>query len=302
MRGSSTSTAILLWVLAALLNVGCTMPKHTVGLHDLMQQQGHDSETKYTYRCTRGAHRGSSEEHKENTLAALLAADRDRSYAFIEFDVQYSKDHKAIVFHDNRMLRTFGSLRKIEDSTFAELLTVTEGDIAEYADVMRRLKKKLNIEIKSQGDLGHDKKLVDEVMSVVTARGRQEDVLISSISGDVVKYVKEEYPDIPTGQIFWLKSSTYLHIDGLTRKLYEDIQETKADYLMMHIANLRNIDDLLKFKPEGKTIVFWDFDDQMYVVHKDMSDRIWGQSGIRNFFQLTRYKAASFCRWLNPWD
>ena len=63
---------------------------------------------------------------------------------------------------------------------------------------------------------------------------------------------------------------------------------------MLHVANLHNIDDLLKFKPRGKTIVFWDFDDKMYIVHKDISDRLWGNSGLRTLFQFLRFKFASF--------
>jgi hypothetical protein len=124
--------------------------------------------------------------------------------------------------------------------------------------------------------------------------------MISSISSDVIKYVNRNYPNIPTGQGFWLTSSTYLHFDGLTKKLYEDISATEADYLMLHVANLRNIDDLLRFKPKGKTIVFWDFDDTIYIVHKDISDRLWGDSGIRTFCQFVRYKLVSAFQRFNP--
>ena len=100
--------------------------------------------------------------------------------------------------------------------------------------------------------------------------------------------------------MLWLTSSTYLPFDGLTKKLYEDISTTQADYLMLYVANLRNIDDLLKFKPKGKTIMFWDFDDTMYIVHKDLSDRLWGDSGIRTFFQFVRYKIVSAFQRSNP--
>ena len=131
---------------------------------------------------------------------------------------------------------------------------------------------------------------MDEIIADIQTRKRENDVLISSTSSDVIKYVNQKYPDIPTGQVFWLTSSTYLHFDGLTKKLYEDINDTRADYLMMHVANLRNIDDLLKFKPKGKTIVFWDFGDTIYIVHKDLSDRLWGDSGIKTFLQFVRYK------------
>ncbi len=117
--------------------------------------------------------------------------------------------------------------------------------------------------------------------------------MISSISGDVIKYVNRYYPEIPTGQVFWLTSSTYLPFDGLTKELYEEINATQADYLMLHGANLFNIDDLLEFKPWGKTVVFWDFGDTMYIVHKDLSDRLWGDSGIRTLYNLLRYKFVS---------
>jgi len=272
---------------------GCAMPPYATSLDKILKRQGMNNRIQYHYRCTAGAHRGASEEHRENTLAALKAADQNNKYAFIEFDVQYSKDRRIVVYHDKRMLRLYGSLRAIGDSTFAELSEITYGEIAAYDEVISQLRKKLNIEIKSQGDDREDERLVDEIIADIRSRKRESDVLISSISGNVIHYVNRNYPDIPTGQVFWLTSSTYLHFDSLTKKLYEEIDANQADYLMLHIANLRNIDDLLKFKPRGKTIVFWDFEDTIYIVHKDLSDRLWGDSFVKTFFQFVRYKLVS---------
>jgi len=42
--------------------------------------------------------------------------------------------------------------------------------------------------------------------------------------------------------------------------------ESGADYLMLHGINLRNYESLMRLKPADKTLVFWMFDDQMYVV------------------------------------
>ena len=279
---------------------GCDMPPYVTSLDEILKQEGLNHRIRYGYRCTAGAHRGASEEYRENTMAALKAADQNSKYAFIEFDVQYSKDRKIVVYHDKRMLRLYGNLRAIGNTTFAELSKITRGEIAAYDEVIGILRKKLNIEIKSQGDNQEDERLVDEIMADIQTRKRDKDVLISSISSDVIKYVNRNYPHIPTGQVFWLTSSTYLHFDGLTKKLYEDISETQADYLMLHVANLRNIDDLLKFKPKGKTIVFWDFDDTMYIVHKDISDRLWGDSAIRTFYQFVRFKLVSVFQRRNP--
>jgi glycerophosphoryl diester phosphodiesterase len=284
------------FILLAAMASGCSMPPYIASLDDILEQEGMSRRVRYGYRCTAGAHRGASEEHRENTTAALKAADKNNKYAFIEFDVQYSKDGRIVVYHDKRLLRLYGSLSAIAKKTFAELSEMTSGEIAAYDEVIGILGKKLNIEIKSQGDNREDERLVDEIISDIHKRKRDNDVLISSISGDVIRYVNRNYPEIATGQVFWLTSSTYLHFDVLTKKLYEDISATQADYLMLHVANLRNIDDLLKFKPRGKTIVFWDFDDTMYIVHKDLSDRLWGDSSIRTFWQLVRYKFVSVFR------
>ena len=295
-RVSPVSALILL----AAMVTGCTMPPYVTSLDEILEQEGINNRVRYGYRCTAGAHRGASEEHRENTLAALKAADKNSKYAFIEFDVQYSKDRRIVVYHDKRMLRLYGNIRAIGNTTFAELSEITRGEIAAYDEVIAILRKKLNIEIKSQGDNQEDERLVDEIIADIQTRKRDNDILISSISSDVIKYVNRNYPNIATGQVFWLTSSTYLHFDGLTKKLYEDISATQADYLMLHVANLRNIDDLLKFKPKGKTIVFWDFDDTIYIVHKDISDRLWGDSAIRTFCQFVQYKLGSPFQRRNP--
>jgi glycerophosphoryl diester phosphodiesterase len=285
-------TLALAAILSALPSAGCALPAHTKRLDTLLAQEAVYPGVHYGYRCTAGAHRGASVEYRENTVAALKAADADAKYAFIEFDVQYARDRRIVVYHDLRMLRLFGNLKTIGDTDFAELVEITRGEIAAYDEVIGSLEKKINIEIKSRGDLGEDARLVDEIIADIRGLKRLNDLLISSISGDVIRYVKRNYPEIPTGQIFWLKSSTYLPFDGLTQKLYAEVAATGADYLMLHIANLHNIDGLLKYKPKGKTIVFWDFDDTMYIVHKDLSDRLWGDSGIKTFFQLLRYKLS----------
>jgi glycerophosphoryl diester phosphodiesterase len=279
---------------------GCSVPPYVISLDEILEKDGRDNRSHYGYRCTAGAHRGASEEYKENTMEALKAADRKNRYAFIEFDVQYSKDRRIVVYHDKSLLRLYWTMRTIGNMTFAELFEMTSGEIAAYDDVMDNIEKKINIEVKSQGDKQEDEQLVDEIVADIRTRKRNNDVLISSISPDVIKYVSRKYPDIPTGQVFWFTLSTYLHFDGLTKKLYEDITETQADYLMLHVANLSNIDALLKFKPRGKTIVFWDFDDTIYIVHKDLSDRLWGDSFMRTFFQFMRYKLVSVFHRLKP--
>jgi len=281
----------ILFLSAGVMGSGCAFPSSTRCLGEVLKREIGSKNDQYArYRCTVGAHRGDSNHYTENTLVALKAANDDSKYAFIEFDVQYSKDGKIVVFHDKRLLRIFGNLRAIGKTSFEKLEEVTKGEIASYDAVMDVLiDKKINIEIKSQGDPNEDEQLADQVIADIKTRQRENDVMISSISADVIRYIGQTYPDIRTGQIFWLTSSTYLHFDALTESLYREITDTQADYLMLHVANLRNIDSLLTLKPHDKTIVFWDFDDAIYVVHKNFSDRLWGQSGIRTMYENIRY-------------
>ncbi len=264
---------------------------HITSLSEVMETHiGRSAESLPDYPCTVGAHRGASIDHLENSYSALLAADQDPKYGFIEFDVQYTKDGQIVVFHDKRLLRLFGKLATINNSTYADLMKATDGQIVRYLDVIDAVNKKLNIEIKSQGDDEEDCRLADVIIKDIQARGREKDIMISSISSDVIRYIHETHPSIPTGQIYWITSSTYLHFDLLTKRLYQEFNESNADYLMLHVANLRNIEGLLALKPEGKTIIFWDFEDHMYLVREDYHDRLWGTSVIGDLWQKIVYR------------
>lgn len=290
-----TWICLVLFFLSGAIHSGCALSPAAMSLGKILEKEiGSENDAFSGYRCTAGAHRGDSKNYKENTLVALKAANDNPKYAFVEFDVQYSADGKIVVFHDKRLLRIFGSLRTVGKTSFAELTDLSEGEIAPYEAVMDVLDdKKVNVEIKSQGDPDEDIRLADHIIADVRARGRTDDVMISSISGDVIRYVNRMYPEIRTGQIFWLSASTYLHFDSLTERLYRKITDTRADYLMLHVANLRNIESLIKLKPHGKTIVFWDFDDAIYLVHKNFSDRLWGDSGIRTIYEDLKYRLFS---------
>lgn len=277
-----------------LLSSGCALPSHNQSLRSVMQQELDRSDAVLpAYRCTLGAHRGASVDHLENSQLALAAAEADPRYAFIEFDVQYTRDDQIIVFHDRRLRRLFDRFDSISNLSYAEIQKLSQGQIPLYRDVIGSLNKRLNIEIKSQGDDQRDVRLADELIADLRARDKLDDVMISSISENVIRYIKNQYPEIPTGQIFWITSSTFLHFDHLTERLYEKFSRTQAEYLMLNVENLRNIENLIKLKPQGKTIMFWNFQDNIYLVHSDLSDRLWGSSALGNFWDGLRYKVSA---------
>jgi len=215
-----------------------------------------------------GAHRGNSLDYTENTLEAFQSAlDEDR-YRFIEFDIQYTKDKVLVVHHDTSLIRLQQKHQVIEDLTYEELLNASDYHIPKYVEVMDLIdgEKPVNIEIKSQGDLLEDKEIVDFVIRDCIERGVLGGVLISSISSEVIIYVKEEYPESKTGKVYYVAESTFLNFDAFTSSLYGEMNKTQADYLMLHGSNLRNYDSLRRLLPEDKTLVIWYFNDEMYVV------------------------------------
>ncbi len=215
-----------------------------------------------------GAHRGSSVLFIENTLEAFELAVKDPQYKFIEIDIQYTKDKKIVVFHDLNLERLQEKEHFIEELTYEELLAVSDFHIPLYEEVMDLIgkTKKINIEIKSQFNLEDDQQLVDFVIADCERRGISGMILLSSVSKDVVKYIKTAYPHLEAGKIYWRLRSTYIHLDSFTEHLYQEIDEMGADYVMLHGSNILNYASLSKLKPEDVHIVFWYFDDKMYFV------------------------------------
>jgi len=216
-----------------------------------------------------GAHRGNSVDYIENTLLAFRDAVEEDRYKFIEFDIQYTKDKQIIVYHDSSLFKLQQKFHKIKSLTYDELLNISDFHIPLYSEVMDIVagEKPLNIEIKSQGNLSDDQKLADYVVNDCKERGIFESTLFSSISTDVVKYFSEKYPETDRGKIYWITLSSFFDVEMATEKIYEDIEEMGANYLMIHSNNLRNYKSFKELKPEHVTVVFWYLtDDQMYII------------------------------------
>lgn len=65
-------------------------------------------------------HRGARNEAPENTLEGFMHAHRNGCISF-ELDIQLSKDHELMVFHDRSLKRTTGIRGKLSDYTDKEL-------------------------------------------------------------------------------------------------------------------------------------------------------------------------------------
>ncbi|XP_050043427.1 glycerophosphodiester phosphodiesterase 1-like [Dermacentor andersoni] len=65
-------------------------------------------------------HRGGGLDAPENTLAAFLEAKKNHAYG-IEFDLCFTRDDVAVIFHDETLERTTNGTGRVEDTTFEEL-------------------------------------------------------------------------------------------------------------------------------------------------------------------------------------
>lgn len=79
------------------------------------------------------AHRGFCAAYPENTLESLRAA-LECGAAAVEFDVQLSQDHVAVVCHDDTLSRTADVDLSILKNNYADMSTISVGEPRRFAD------------------------------------------------------------------------------------------------------------------------------------------------------------------------
>ncbi|MFJ6748354.1 MULTISPECIES: glycerophosphodiester phosphodiesterase [unclassified Streptomyces] len=170
------------------------------------------------------AHRGASRDAPENTLAAVDAAHR-RGLAWVENDVQRTKDGKLVVIHDATLKRTTDAEQvfpgrapwRVRDFTAAEIARLDAGGwfgkrfagervptLAAYLHRLEHNGQRLLLEIKSPKDRpyrGIEKQVVGELRAQRwldrAHAGRR--IVVQSFCVSCVKAVHELAPQLRTG-------------------------------------------------------------------------------------------------------
>lgn len=153
------------------------------------------------------AHRGSSAERPENTLAAFERAIEVGADA-VEFDVRLTADGVVVVVHDADVARTTDGLGVVRDLTLAEvkrLRIAGEHQVPTLEETLHLLSGRIavDIEIKNlpgEPDFEPDReRVVDATLSVLGSVGFVGPVLLSSFNPAAIEAVRSGAPDVPTG-------------------------------------------------------------------------------------------------------
>ncbi|MEG2677372.1 MAG: glycerophosphodiester phosphodiesterase family protein [Oscillospiraceae bacterium] len=140
----------------------------------------------------------------ENSLPAFEAAMR-AGYG-CELDVQFTKDKKLIVFHDNDFLRSSGVDKKVWELTYDEIKQIKLFESSEsvplFSEVLSTIngREPLIVEIKAE-QLTNEwySELCDATLQML--RGYRGDFCVESFHPVVVRWFKKNAPDVVRGQL-----------------------------------------------------------------------------------------------------
>ncbi len=143
------------------------------------------------------AHRGSSKQHPELTLAAYKAAIDEGADGF-ECDVRLTKDNQLVLWHDSDMERIAGNSARIADSTFGEIkeLYPQAMRLDELLILARDNKKELAIETKHPVPTGSA--VEKKVMELLEQEKHVAQIYVMSFSWLALENIRRINPDQQT--------------------------------------------------------------------------------------------------------
>jgi glycerophosphoryl diester phosphodiesterase len=205
------------------------------------------------------AHRGSSINAPENTLAAFRLAMAEGA-DFVELDVQESLDGSVVVHHDSDLMKVAGSPMKIWEHTLAELRTVDIGShsgpqfkdermatLAEALEVCKASARVL-IELKSYG---HNQHLEDRVAAIVEAAGMANDCMYMTLDHSMAAKMKQLRPS-------W-------RVGVLAAKALGDITTLRADFVAVE-ARMATRRFVRRAHHAGQDVYVWTVDDPAWML------------------------------------
>ena len=187
-------------------------------------------------------HRGARAYAPENTLKSFRKA-LEIGVDAVELDVRKTKDGSLVVIHDEDVKRTTNGEGLVNELTLKEIKGLDAGDgekiptLEETLDFLDK-KVKVFVELKETG-------IEDQVLSIVSEKGLEKNVIIVSFLEEALKKVRELNKDIETGLIY------ARHKNPLKSALDLKANYLLAFYRFTHTANVE------KAHESGLKVVVW---------------------------------------------
>lgn len=151
------------------------------------------------------AHRGFSSKYTENTKKAFEAC-KNLNIKGIELDVQYSKDKKLVVFHDENIKRLTGIDAFVKDLTFKELEKIKFKDgqtflsLDEYVDIVKDTNFITNVELKTS--MFEYEGIEEDVYKLFREKNMLDRLMISSFNHKSLVKFQKINPKIPLAALY----------------------------------------------------------------------------------------------------
>ena len=213
-------------------------------IYYFLTKPNHQAKERFkTFQNIAYAHRGLHDLDKpENTLLAFQNA-INQNYG-IELDVQITKDHKIVVFHDYDLLRAANKDLMIDQLTYLELNNYSIFNSAEKIPLLEDVLKLINgkvpliIEIKQKGADCLTTELTSEIL-----KSYQGQYCIESFNPMALNWYRKNHPEIVRGQLatkLKKEDATLLLRWALTRLLLNFLSRPDfVAYEHYHLNHLR---------------------------------------------------------------
>ncbi|WP_273326978.1 glycerophosphodiester phosphodiesterase [Vallitalea guaymasensis] len=222
------------------------------------------------------AHRGSSKEAPENTLAAIREAVKNKA-DFVEIDVQETKDGKVVLFHDKNLKRITGLDKNLYDANYSEIKKLDAGSwfssdfkgekiptLQEVIDYSKG-RIRLNIELKQRKKR---KGLVGKVVDIIKKNNIVKSCVVTSLDYDLLQKVELLDSNIKTGYIMFFAIGDINSIKGVD---FYSIEESYIDenfvvkaHLMnrdVHVWTVNDSEKMMEFIEMGVDNIITDYDE-----------------------------------------
>lgn len=184
------------------------------------------------------AHRGVHDNKKipENSLKAFEKA-IELNYP-IELDVQLTKDNVLVVFHDFNLTRMTKKTDYIQDMNLEEIKEITLLETKERIPTLREVLELVNESVLLDIEIKNTNRIKDTCKTLMNELSNYNNFIVKSFNPKIVRYIKNNYPNIEVGLLITNETKNKLYDKLLTSDFV--LKYAKPDFIAISKHLLEN--------------------------------------------------------------